>query len=88
MRFTNHHQGKETLRILDKTPTKEEEPNFIPAYDLLDVVEKIEKLGKFKASNEKLRVNDESDKNFDLSPSNDATNGGWYSLHEHWFNIV
>ena len=55
---------------------KEQEPNFIPAYDLLDVVEKIEKLKKFNSANEKLQQNNENKEKIGFKfPDDDSTEG-------------
>ena len=55
---------------------QEQEPNFIPAYDLLDVVEKIEKLKKLKSANEKLLQNDDNNKKIGFKfPDDDSSEG-------------
>ena len=47
---------------------------MIPAYDLLDVVEKIEQLGQLKQANAKLQENDVGIKKLNIPFSNDAIN--------------
>ena len=47
---------------------------MIPAYDLLDVVEKIEQLGQLKQANAKLQENVVGNKKLNIPFSNDAIN--------------
>ena len=55
---------------------EDQEPTFIPAHDLLNVVEKIEKLGKFKSANEKLLHNDDDNKKIGFKfPEDDSSEG-------------
>ena len=67
-------QESEKLRDLDDIQNQEDEPNLIPAYDLLDVVEKIEQLGQLKQANAKLQENDVGNKKLNIPFSNDAIN--------------
>ena len=67
-------QESEKLRDLNDIQNQEDEPNLIPAYDLLDVVEKIEQLGQLKQANAKLQENDVGNKKLSIPFSNDAIN--------------
>ena len=67
-------QESEKLRDLNDIQNQEDEPNLIPAYDLLDVVEKIEQLGQLKQANAKLQENDVGNKKLNIPFSNDAIN--------------
>ena len=61
---------------------------MIPAYDLLDVVEKIEQLGQLKQANAKLQENDVGNKKLNIPFSNDAINRSKFFIFLLYYTTI
>ena len=61
---------------------------MIPAYDLLDVVEKIEQLGQLKQASAKLQENVVGNKKLNIPFSNDAINRSKCILFPFYYTAI